>query len=299
MNTAVVTGPQLLMAFALGFEIECRVGAAVSPGHYPKGWHITSTCGVFGAAAGASRLLGLDAQRIGWAHSMTTLKDRVREIRPEYVGIDPCESLRSGETPQTAGRFVTVRRDETAAECACRSDTHLLPEHRRHGGGEPLGGTDHAQSRVHTHERSEHGIGGEYRVHDGGVGREIEPLPHGPVDFLDLPVTGGLEENFEMPYTSVFSDARPHQASEPHGDVCDTSRRADHPAVRAGLGVVVFVARNGVTSQRREHRTQRNGFRHREPESGDHAADSSCSKILFASEPPTYWPMPPSLRTTR
>src|SRR5438552_7724592 len=47
-----VSGQQLLLAFALGFEIECRVGGAVSPGHYPKGWHIPSTCGVFGAAPG-------------------------------------------------------------------------------------------------------------------------------------------------------------------------------------------------------------------------------------------------------
>ena len=52
-----VCGPDLLTAFVLGFEIECRVGLAVSPGHYPKGWHITSTCGVFGAAAGAAKLL--------------------------------------------------------------------------------------------------------------------------------------------------------------------------------------------------------------------------------------------------
>jgi len=62
-----VTGPQLLAAFALGFEIECRVGAAVSPGHYPKGWHITSTCGVFGSTAGAGKLLGLDVQHLVWA----------------------------------------------------------------------------------------------------------------------------------------------------------------------------------------------------------------------------------------
>ncbi len=61
-----VTGPQLLMAFVLGFEIECRVGGAVSPGHYPKGWHITSTCGVFGSAAGAAKLLGLNAKQIVW-----------------------------------------------------------------------------------------------------------------------------------------------------------------------------------------------------------------------------------------
>ncbi len=62
-----VTGPELLLAFALGIEIECRVGGAVSPGHYPRGWHITSTCGVFGSAAGAAKLLGLDAERTVWA----------------------------------------------------------------------------------------------------------------------------------------------------------------------------------------------------------------------------------------
>src|SRR6185436_9652361 len=54
-----VSGPEFLTAFALGFEIECRIGAAISPGHYPKGWHITSTCGVFAAAAAAGKLLSL------------------------------------------------------------------------------------------------------------------------------------------------------------------------------------------------------------------------------------------------
>jgi 2-methylcitrate dehydratase PrpD len=61
-----VTGPELLLAFVLGFEIECRLGAAVSPGHYPKGWHITSTCGVFGSAAGAAKLLGLKENQVVW-----------------------------------------------------------------------------------------------------------------------------------------------------------------------------------------------------------------------------------------
>jgi 2-methylcitrate dehydratase PrpD len=62
-----VTGPELLLAFVLGFEIECRVGGAVSPGHYPRGWHITSTCGVFGSAAGAAKLLGLKENQVVWA----------------------------------------------------------------------------------------------------------------------------------------------------------------------------------------------------------------------------------------
>jgi len=62
-----VSGPELLLAFLLGVEIECRIGVAISPGHYTKGWHITSTCGAFGAAAGAGKLIGLDQQRMIWA----------------------------------------------------------------------------------------------------------------------------------------------------------------------------------------------------------------------------------------
>lgn len=55
------TGRDVLAAFILGVEVECRVGNAVSPGHYARGWHITSTCGIFGAAAACARLLGLNA----------------------------------------------------------------------------------------------------------------------------------------------------------------------------------------------------------------------------------------------
>lgn len=62
-----VSGREFLLAFVLGVEIECRIGNAISPGHYPKGWHITSTCGVFGAATGVAKLLGLDAQKTIWA----------------------------------------------------------------------------------------------------------------------------------------------------------------------------------------------------------------------------------------
>jgi 2-methylcitrate dehydratase PrpD len=58
------SGQAVLTAFILGVEVECRIGNAVSPGHYARGWHITSTCGVFGAAAGCAKLLGLSAEQI-------------------------------------------------------------------------------------------------------------------------------------------------------------------------------------------------------------------------------------------
>ncbi len=62
-----VSGQDLLLAFLVGMEIECRLGKAISPGHYQRGWHITSTCGVFGSAAACARLLGLERTRIAWA----------------------------------------------------------------------------------------------------------------------------------------------------------------------------------------------------------------------------------------
>jgi 2-methylcitrate dehydratase PrpD len=62
-----VSGPDLLLAFILGNEIQARIGLAISPSHYSRGWHITSTCGVFGAASGAGRLLRLDEREMVWA----------------------------------------------------------------------------------------------------------------------------------------------------------------------------------------------------------------------------------------
>ena len=62
------SGAELLHALALGAEVECRIGNAVSPGHYARGWHITATCGVFGAAVAAAKLLRLPA--VQTAHAL-------------------------------------------------------------------------------------------------------------------------------------------------------------------------------------------------------------------------------------
>src|SRR3984957_16803658 len=59
-----VRGVDLLLAFILGNEIQARIGLAISPSHYGKGWHITSTCGVFGAASGAGKLAALDERQM-------------------------------------------------------------------------------------------------------------------------------------------------------------------------------------------------------------------------------------------
>ena len=55
------SGRDVLTAFVAGYETECRIGAAMSPGHYDLGFHSTATIGTLGAAAACARLLGLGA----------------------------------------------------------------------------------------------------------------------------------------------------------------------------------------------------------------------------------------------
>jgi 2-methylcitrate dehydratase PrpD len=62
-----VSGKEFLNALVLGVETACRIGNAVYPDHYDRGWHITGTAGVFGGAAAAGKLLGLNEQQMVWA----------------------------------------------------------------------------------------------------------------------------------------------------------------------------------------------------------------------------------------
>jgi 2-methylcitrate dehydratase PrpD len=66
-ETTGASGRTLLDAYVVGFEIEGRLGRAMNPRHYQRGWHCTSTLGTMGAAAAASRVLGLDAAAAGHA----------------------------------------------------------------------------------------------------------------------------------------------------------------------------------------------------------------------------------------
>ncbi len=61
-------GRELLAAIVAGYEIQIRLSMALGPAdHYTSGFHPTATCGIFGAAAAAGRLFGLDAGGIASA----------------------------------------------------------------------------------------------------------------------------------------------------------------------------------------------------------------------------------------
>jgi 2-methylcitrate dehydratase PrpD len=61
------SGRQVVAAYVIGVEAECRLARAVNFHHYDKGWHPTATLGTFGAAAAAAWLLKLDAERVAKA----------------------------------------------------------------------------------------------------------------------------------------------------------------------------------------------------------------------------------------
>src|SRR5436190_5467883 len=54
------SGRDLMTAYQVGVEVECKVAEAILPRHYQQGFHSTATCGAIGAAAAAAKLLGLD-----------------------------------------------------------------------------------------------------------------------------------------------------------------------------------------------------------------------------------------------
>ena len=61
------SGRQVIDALVLGIDVACRIGNAMYPDHYDRGWHITGSTGTVGAAAGCARLLGLDEKHTAWA----------------------------------------------------------------------------------------------------------------------------------------------------------------------------------------------------------------------------------------
>jgi 2-methylcitrate dehydratase PrpD len=57
------SGRELMDAMVLGIEVSCRVGNAVYPDHYDRGWHITGSTGTLGAAAACARLMKLNVDQ--------------------------------------------------------------------------------------------------------------------------------------------------------------------------------------------------------------------------------------------
>ena len=58
-----VSGQDFITSIVLGYDVEIRIGMAINPSHYHF-WHPTGTCGTFGAAAAAGKILGLNTEEM-------------------------------------------------------------------------------------------------------------------------------------------------------------------------------------------------------------------------------------------
>ena len=59
-----ISGQELVLAYVLGVEVECRIADAINPRHYQSGFHSTATMGGLGAAVAVGKLLGSKEEQL-------------------------------------------------------------------------------------------------------------------------------------------------------------------------------------------------------------------------------------------
>ncbi|WP_159588255.1 MmgE/PrpD family protein [Chelativorans xinjiangense] len=69
-ETLGASGADVILAYHLGVEVECKIAEAINPRHYQTGFHATATCGTFASAAAAGRLVGFDVDALQRALSI-------------------------------------------------------------------------------------------------------------------------------------------------------------------------------------------------------------------------------------
>lgn len=120
------SGAKLAHAFVVGVEVECRVGRSVFPQHYDTGWHITGTAGIFGAAAAAGKLLGLNEQQMTWALGIAATQSA--GLREMFGSM--CKCLHPGRAAQNGlHAALLAQQGFTSSECgleAKRGFGHVL-----------------------------------------------------------------------------------------------------------------------------------------------------------------------------
>lgn len=67
-ETRGLSGRDLMLAYNVGVEVECRIAEAMNPRHYEDGFHSTGTVGALGSTAGMAKIYGFDR-----AHVLTAL----------------------------------------------------------------------------------------------------------------------------------------------------------------------------------------------------------------------------------
>ncbi|WP_322895504.1 MULTISPECIES: MmgE/PrpD family protein [unclassified Yoonia] len=105
-ETLNASGADIMLAYHLGVEVECKIAEAINPRHYQEGFHATATCGTFAAASAAGRLMGLDLPTMKRALSIAGSQSA--GLRENFGTMTkPFHAGRSSESGVVAAQFAS------------------------------------------------------------------------------------------------------------------------------------------------------------------------------------------------
>lgn len=88
-----LSGKDLILSYIIGFEVQARIGEDIGDKQYNRGLHVTSTLGIFGAAASLTKLLNLTYEQFTHLFGMcVSFSSGVRKnfgtmTKPLHVGV--------------------------------------------------------------------------------------------------------------------------------------------------------------------------------------------------------------------
>lgn len=101
------SGRDVMLAYHLGVEVECKIAEGINPRHYQSGFHTTATCGTFGSAAASSRLMDLDADAT--VRALSIAGSQSAGLRENFGTMTkPFHAGRSSESGVVAAEFASL-----------------------------------------------------------------------------------------------------------------------------------------------------------------------------------------------
>jgi 2-methylcitrate dehydratase PrpD len=101
-QAAGASTPDLLAGMVAGYEVMIRIGRAINPSSLNRGFHATGITGVFGAAAAAARIMGLDREETAGALGLAGLQaSGILQVNHDVDGarvkpLNPAKAAQSG-----------------------------------------------------------------------------------------------------------------------------------------------------------------------------------------------------------
>jgi 2-methylcitrate dehydratase PrpD len=108
------SGAETMLAYHIGIEVACKIAEAIHPRHYQSGVHSTGTCGAFGAAAAAAKLIGLERDEV--ARALAIAGSEAAGLRENFGTMTkPFHAGRASESGVVAAELAAL--EWTATDC--------------------------------------------------------------------------------------------------------------------------------------------------------------------------------------